>query len=52
MKTNDQGLTKEEKVMFIILGIILLVSIGVLITDYFNNKETKLDNIDKIVDNE
>ena len=46
METNNQGLTKEEKVMFIILGIILLVSIGVLIINYFSNKEKNLDNND------
>ena len=46
METNNQGLAKEEKVMFIILGIILLVSIGVLIINYFSNKETNLDNND------
>ena len=37
MQSNEQGLAKEEKVMFIILGIILLVSIGVLIINYFSN---------------
>lgn len=46
METNNQGLAKEEKIMFIILGIILLVSIGVLIINSFSNKENKLDNND------
>lgn len=46
METNNQGLIKEEKVMFILLGIILLVSIGVLIINAFNNKDTNLDNND------
>ena len=43
METNNQGLIKEEKVMFILLGIILLVSIGVLIINAFNNKDTNLE---------
>lgn len=46
METNNQGLAKEEKVMFIILGIILLVSIGVLIINSFSNKDKTLDNND------
>jgi hypothetical protein len=46
METNNQGLIKEEKVMFILLGIILLVSIGVLIINAFNNKDKNLDNND------
>lgn len=44
METKEQGLTKEEKVMFIILGIILLVSIGVLIINSMSSKKTELDN--------
>lgn len=43
METNQQGLTKEEKVMFSILGIILLVAIGVLIINSFGSKK-ELDN--------
>ncbi len=44
METNEQGLTKEEKIMFLILGIILLVAIGVLIINSFSKKDTNLDN--------
>lgn len=43
METNEQGLTKEEKIMFLILGIILLVAIGVLIINSLQ-KEKNLDN--------
>ena len=43
MKTKEQGLAKEEKIMFSILGIILLVSIGVLIINSFKNEEQILD---------
>lgn len=46
METNNQGLAKEEKVMFIILGIILLVSIGVLIINALSNRNKNLDNND------
>ena len=35
METNEQGLTKEEKIMFGILGIILIVAVGVLIFNSF-----------------
>ena len=44
METNEEGLTKEEKVMFSILGIILIVAIGVLIINSFSSNERKLDN--------
>ena len=43
MDTNKQGLTKEEKVMFTILGMILLVAIWVLILDSFKEKEKNLN---------
>lgn len=44
METNEEGLTKEEKIMFSILGIILIVAIGVLIINSFSSNERKLDN--------
>ena len=44
METNEQGLTKEEKVMFSILGIILIVAIGVLIINSFSSNERKLED--------
>ena len=42
METNEQGLTKEEKIMFGILGIILIVAVGVLIFNSFTKNERKL----------
>lgn len=44
METNEQGLTKEEKIMFSILGIILIAAIGVLIINSFSSNERKLDD--------
>ncbi len=44
METNEQGLTKEEKIMFFILGLILLVAIGVLIIDGFSKNDKSLNN--------
>lgn len=44
METNEQGLTKEEKIMFGILGIILIVAIGVLIINSFSKNERKLED--------
>lgn len=44
METNEQGLTKEEKIMFFILGLILLVAVGVLIIDGFSKKESSANN--------
>lgn len=44
MQSNEQGLAKEEKVMFIILGIILLIAIGVLIINSFSSNERNHDN--------
>lgn len=44
METNEQGLTKEEKIMFSILGIILIIAIGVLIINSFSKNERKLDD--------
>ena len=44
MQSNEQGLAKEEKVMFIILGIILLIAIGVLIINSFSSNDRNLDN--------
>lgn len=43
METNEQGLTKEEKVMFSILGIILIIAIGVLIINSISSKERTLE---------
>ncbi len=44
MQSNEQGLAKEEKVMFIILGIILLIAIGVLIINSFSSNDRNPDN--------
>lgn len=44
METNEQGLTKEEKIMFGILGIILIIAIGVLIINSFSANERKLED--------
>lgn len=44
METNEQGLTKEEKIMFGILGIILIVAVGVLIINSFSKNERKLED--------
>ncbi len=44
METNEQGLTREEKVMFSILGIILMIAVGVLIINSFSSNERKADN--------
>lgn len=44
METNEQGLTKEEKLMFSILAIILIVAIGVLIINSFSSNERKLED--------
>ena len=44
METNEQGLTKEEKIMFFILGLILIVAVGVLIIDGFSKKESNANN--------
>lgn len=46
METNEQGLVKEEKIMFLLLGIILLVSIGVLIINSISSKKEVLDDND------
>ena len=44
METNEQKLTKEEKLMFFILGLILTVAVGVLIIDGFSKKDKSLDS--------
>lgn len=44
METNEQGLTKEEKIMFGILGLILIIAIGVLIINSFSANERKLED--------
>ncbi len=44
METNEQGLTIEEKIMFSILGIILIIAVGVLIINSFSENERKLDD--------
>lgn len=52
METNEQGLTKEEKVMFSILGIILAIAVGVLIINTFTSKDRQLkDNETPITEN-
>ncbi|MDE5888551.1 MAG: hypothetical protein K2H20_00875, partial [Bacilli bacterium] len=43
METNEQGLTREERLMFGILGIILIVAIGVLIIKAFSENERVLE---------
>lgn len=42
MEANEQGLTKEEKIMFYILGIILIVALGVLTIKVFSDNERVL----------
>lgn len=42
METTEAGLTKEEKFMFSILGIILLVAVGFLIVWNFSNNDRQL----------
>lgn len=44
METNEQGLTKEERLMFSILGIILLVAVGVLIIGNTTSKDRELED--------
>ena len=44
METNEQGLTREEKIMFFILGIILIVAVGVLIIDGFSKNDKSLNS--------
>lgn len=44
METNEQGLTTEERIMFSILGIILLIAVGVLIINSISAKERTLDD--------
>lgn len=44
METKGQGLTKEEKIMFSILGIILTIAIGVLIIGRFTSNDRKLED--------
>ncbi len=43
METNEQGLTKEERLMFGLLGIILIVAIGVLTVKSFSENERVLE---------
>lgn len=44
MKTNEQGLTREEKIMFFILFIILMLTMGVFIIKTFSQHERVLTN--------
>ncbi len=39
MEANEQGLTTEERIMFAVLGIILVIAIGVLTVNYFSTHE-------------
>ena len=43
MKANEQGLTTEERIMFAVLGIILVIAIGVLTLNYFSTHERKAE---------
>ena len=43
MKANEQGLTLEERIMFAVLGIILVIAIGVLTFNHFSSHERKLE---------
>ncbi len=43
METNEQGLTKEERFMFYLLSIILIVAIGVLVVKSFSDNERVLE---------
>ncbi len=44
MATKEQKLSKEQKLMFFILGLILTVAVGVLIIDGFSKKDKSLDS--------
>ena len=44
METDGQKLTLEEIIMFIVLGVILLIAVGVLIIDGLSKKETNNNN--------
>lgn len=52
METETIGLTKEEKVMFSILGIILTFAIGILIINSFSAQERKLTEEQPITEKE
>ncbi len=53
METNEQGLTKEEKIMFCILGVILAIAVGVLIINTISkNDRNQNDNETPITENE
>ena len=39
MKANEEGLTREERIMFALLSIILIVAIGVLVIKNFSDNE-------------
>ena len=43
MEANEQGLTTEERIMFAVLGIILVIAIGVLTVNYFSKHERKAE---------
>ena len=49
MKANEQGLTTEERIMFAVLGIILVIAIGVLTINYFSKHDRNLDNANNTV---
>lgn len=52
METNEQGLTTEERIMFSILGIILLIAVGVLILNSISSKERTLNEETPITENQ
>ncbi|MGN1371073.1 MAG: hypothetical protein ACI4XM_02175 [Candidatus Coprovivens sp.] len=51
METNEQGLTKEEKIMFGILGVILIIAIGVLFINSFSANERQKEDETPITEN-
>ena len=51
METNEQGLTKEEKIMFGILGVILIIAVGVLFINSFSANERQKEDETPITEN-
>lgn len=48
MKANEQGLTLEERIMFAVLGIILVIAIGVLAFNNFSKQERKAEGTNTV----
>ena len=48
MEEKEQGLTLEERLVFIVLGIILLIALGVLAFNSISNHERKAEGTDTV----